>query len=48
MRTFLDIVNDMLRASREGNVIARIGYQEELAQVEIEEKFAETLDLINY
>ncbi len=46
MRSFLDIVNAMLEAGRNGDVITKIILQQELAEREID--FADTLDLIDY
>jgi hypothetical protein len=46
MRSFLDIVNDMLAASRKGDVIMKHIYMLEMESVEPD--FADTLDLIDY
>ena len=48
MRTFLDIVNDMLAAGREGNIVAKHIFMAELADKEIDSKFSDTLDLIDF
>jgi hypothetical protein len=48
VRTFLDIVNDMLAAGRDGDLITRYGYQEWLGEIEIDDLYADTLDLINF
>jgi hypothetical protein len=48
MRSFLDIVNDMLRAGREGDLVNRFGYQEEMEDPKVQEDNADLLDLINY
>lgn len=46
MRTFLDIVNDMLAASREGNIVAKHIFMMELEETEPD--YADTLDLIDF
>lgn len=45
-KTWFDLINDLLKASRDGDIVTKTVILQELDEVEPD--YADTLDLINY